>query len=95
MVLKTDIYSEQEVKKIKRSEKETFDFGKSELIEELKKELSGSAEIKNISAKYEKKDNETLKVYVKFELRENIAEERLIDKIENLNYDIQSTDNNS
>ena len=95
MVLKTEIYSEQEVKKVKRSEKETFDFGKGELVEELKKELSDSAEIKNISAKYEKKDNETLIVDVKFELRENIAEERPIDKIENLNYDIQSIDNNS
>ncbi len=93
--LKTKLYSEQEVKKVKMSEKETFEFGKSELVEELKKELSESAEIKNISAKYEKKDNETLKVYVKFELRENIAEERPIDKIENLNYDIQSIDNNS
>ncbi len=94
MVLKTDIYSEQEVKKVKRSEKETFEFGKGELVEELKKELSASAEIKNISAKYEKKDDETLIVDVKFELRENIAEQRPIDKIENLNYDIQSIDNN-
>lgn len=92
--LKTKLYSEQEVKKVKMSEKETFDFGKNELVEELKKELSESAEIKNVSAKYEKKDNETLKVYVKFELRENIAEERPIDKIENLNYDIQSIDKN-
>ena len=39
IVLRTDIYSEQEVKRVKRSEKETFDFGKSELVEELKKEF--------------------------------------------------------
>jgi len=93
--VETEVYTEQEHKKIKRSEKETFEAGKNDLCEKMKKQIKDSAEIKNISAKYYKKDSETLVVTVNFELRENIAKERTIDKIENLNYDILDMDNNN
>jgi len=82
------IYKEQTEKKVKRNEKDVFEMAKKELSEEIKKTLSKETEIKNISSKYEKTDVKNINVSVNFELRENIAEERAIDKIENLNYDI-------
>ena len=83
------VYKEQEIKKTQRSEKEVFEKAKKELSEKIKKSLQKNCTVKDISAKYEKKDKNTLIVYVKFMCRENIAEQRLIDKIENLNYDIE------
>ena len=101
MEFKTCTYSEYEPKKIKRGEKEAFEDAKKDLIEKMKQEIftnsenSDDIQIKNISSKYEKKDAETIEITVNFELRENIALQRPIDKIENLNYDILNKDNNN
>lgn len=86
--IKTTVYNEQLEKKVKLTENQAFEKAKQELSEEVKKGISKETEIRNISAKYEKIDEKSIKVTVNFELRENIAEERAIDKIENLNYDI-------
>ena len=86
--IKTTLYKEQLEKKVKLTENQAFEKAKKELSEEMKKSISKETEIRNISAKYEKIDEKSIKVTVNFELRENIAEERAIDKIENLNYDI-------
>ena len=101
MEFKTCTYSEYEPKKVKRGEREAFEDGKKDLIEKMKQEIftdsenSEDIQIKNISSKYDKKDAETIEITVNFELRENIALQRPIDKIENLNYDILNTDNNN
>lgn len=84
-------YNEQIEKKVKKTEKEVFEDAKKEISEEIKKTLSSDTQIKNISAKYEKINEKSISVTVNFELRENIAEERAIDKIENLNYDIEGS----
>lgn len=97
IALQTDLFYEYEFKNITLTEKEAFEAGKKQLSEEMKKEISDTSkgfEIKNISAKYYKKNAETIEVTVKFEMRENIAEQRNIDKTENLNYDIVGTYNN-
>ena len=92
--VKTTVYKEQTEKKVKKTEKEVFEAAKKELSAEIKSKLSEDTEIKNISAKYEKNNAKNIFVTVNFELRENIAEERAIDKIENLNYDIVDNENN-
>lgn len=95
LYIKKITYKELKEKKINVSEKEAFEKGKEEISEEIKKNLSKDTEIKNISSKYEKSGEKSIKVTVNFELRENIAEERAIDKIENLNYDIVDSVYNS
>ena len=91
----TAVFSEQSAKQKKRSDKEIFELGKKELSKKIEKNLKENSLIKNISAKFEEKDPETLVVTVNFEIRENIAEERKIDKTENLNYDIDMSKNNA
>lgn len=85
-------YCEQSIKHTEKSEAEILEFGKKELCEEFEKGLKDGTEIKNFFAEIKEKSPETLVVTVNFELRENICEERIIDKIENLNYDIRAED---
>lgn len=92
--IKETVYKEQAEKKVKKTDKEIFENAKKELSEEIKKTLDEGTEIRNISAKYEKADEKNIVVTVNFELRENIATERAIDKIDNLNYDIGESENN-
>ncbi len=95
VIVKTTVYKEQTENKIKKTEKEMFEKGKKEISEEIKKNLFEDTEIKKISAKYEKVGGKKINVTVNFELKENIAVERAIDKIENLNYDISDNEYNN
>lgn len=79
-------FNEQNLKKIKLTEKDAYERGKIELTEKIKSRISKDAEILSIDSEYEVINKNTISVKVVFELRENIAEERLIDKTENLNY---------
>ena len=81
-------FFEQKTVKVEKTDKEIFEFAKNEIVKKFKSELEKKSEIKKISANFKEKDPETLVVTVVFDLRENIAQERIIDKIENLNYDI-------
>ena len=82
-------YAEQTEILVKKTEKEIYEKAKKELSEEIKKTFSDSTEILNISSTCEKINENKIKVFVNFKLREDIATERAIDKIENLNYDIK------
>lgn len=85
-------YYEQDIKYTEKSEKEILEFGKQELLKEFEKELKKGDEIKNFFAEIKQKDPKTLVVTANFELRQNICQERIIDKTENLNYDIRAED---
>ena len=87
---KKDTFAEYTPKKTKRSLEQIVALGKKELGEEIEKELDKSTEIKNVDVSYLPLGNKVL-VTVEYACRENIALQSPIDKIENLNYDIDST----
>lgn len=87
--LKKDVLSEYTPKKAKRSLEQIVALAKKELGGEIEKELDETVEIKNVNVSYLPLGNKVL-VTVEYECRENIALQSPIDKIENLNYDIDS-----
>ncbi len=82
-------YSEYIPQKNKRNIEQVVALGKSELGGEIEKEISESAEIKNINVTYLPLGNK-IEVTVEYECFENIAAQSPIDKIDFLNYDIDS-----
>lgn len=78
-------YKEYTPEKRKRTAKQAVELGRAELEKEIKKEISPSAEIKDIETSFVQEKN-SVTVTVKILCYEDIAEQSAIDKIENMNY---------
>lgn len=84
-----DRYSEYTPEKKSRTEAETIELAKSELCERLNATIPQGTEIKNVNVTHNMTDSKTVRVTVEYECRENIALQTPIDKIENMDYDIE------
>lgn len=87
-----DSYKEQTSVKASRSEDEAVDYGVQKLRELLNTELPEGAEVIGTEQEHFMLANGNILVSVKYECRENIAKQVLIDKVDLLSYDV--TDNN-
>nr|QGT51277.1 sporulation protein YqfD [uncultured Firmicutes bacterium] len=89
-----DTYTEQQVVQKSRTEQETIEFAAQELKAQIESELPPDAEVRNIAVTHTASD-QTVRVAVEYECRENIAKQSMIDKIDVLPYDIGEVQNNS
>ncbi len=89
-----DKYASYIPEKRKRSVEQAVVIGKEELCRELESEIPVDAERKNVNVTYIPFENKVA-VTVEYECEENIAEQTAIDKIENMNYDIERKENNA
>lgn len=83
----SEVFKEYVPQKRKRTLEELLRLGKEELCRELEGELPEGAEILDTETNYSKNETFVL-VSVKYFCRENIAVQSVIDKIENMDYDI-------
>ena len=79
--------------KKKRSIDETVAFGKKELCRELDKKIPKTAEVTDKNITYRLSEGGKVAVSAEYICIENIALQTPIDKIENMNYDIDKNNN--
>ena len=82
-------YKEYMPEKRKRTVNQAVEIGEKELEKEMNSEISPSAEIKDVETSFIEEKN-SVTVTVKILCYEDIAEQSVIDKIENLNYNENS-----
>ncbi len=81
-------YREYTPQKKTRSAKQAVDLGGKELTEEIQKEFAGRVEILNKQITFCQTDKKSIEVTVEVLCREDIAQQSVIDKIENMDYNV-------
>jgi similar to stage IV sporulation protein len=82
----TDTYAEYVPQKKKRTEAEAAAIGKTELCQELDRELARHAKILNRNVTYRRVSDNSVEVTAEYLCEEDIASKVLIDKTENIDY---------
>ncbi len=85
--LNQKIHSEYTEVKKSRTVSDIAELGRKELLEELKKEMGETAEIKDVSVTFSEVSQNKVEIVVKALCFEDIAHQSPIDKIENIQYD--------
>ena len=84
--IKEEHYREYMPEKKTRTLEQAVALGGKELIEEIQKEFSKGVEILSKNVTYQRVDAKTVEVTAEIICREDIAQQSLIDKIENIDY---------
>ena len=87
LFIETEKFVEYTTEKRARSLEEAIALGESELGEEIEAELNEGVEIKDKKVSYTENGEKGVFVTVEYLCQEDIAQQRIIDKIDNLGYD--------